>query len=367
MSHQVLEPAGASLAEARRSVALLEAALEGLSDGVLAIDRHERILYWSPACARLTGQDPADVTGRSAQRCLGEIAAKIAPRRCGQVTGLLEVAAGTLPVRATIVTAEGPGGVQIGKVCALSDLRGAWEQRAEQERLAALASLGQGVAWAVHQIRNPLGAAAGFAELMEQDLAASESAPLLGKMRECLAEIDRRMGEILAYARPAELRLVSLDLRDLIDPILGDLGSRFPAGPALECQLPDQQRLLADQGQLRQALENLLVNAAEAAGAQGRVRLLVQNQRPPGAPDSLRLLIKNTGAALSQERLSALFQPFVSGRAGGTGLGLPLARRIIEAHGGEIGALSAGGWTTFVVTLPLETAIAAEAALGACA
>ena len=131
--------------------------------------------------------------------------------------------------------------------------------------------------------------------------------------------------------------------------------------------MPDQQRLLADQGQLRQALENLLVNAAEAAGAQGRVRLLVQTQRPPGAPDSLRLLIKNTGAALSQERLSALFQPFVSGRAGGTGLGLPLARRIIEAHGGEIGALSAGGWTTFVVTLPLETAIAAEAALGACA
>lgn len=365
MSQKVLEPSSASLAEARRSVALLEAALEGFSDGVFAVDRRERILYWSPACARLTGREAHVVTGCPAQSCLGALAGKLTGRRSGQVTGLLETAEGTLPVRATLVAAEGPGGTHVGTVCALTDLRRTWEVRAEQERLAALASLGRGVAWAVHQIRNPLGAASGFAELLEQDLAGSESALLLGKVRECLTEIDRRMGEILAYARPAELQLVPLELRDLIDSILESLDSRFPAGPLFESQVPARLALLADAGQLRQALENLLVNAAEAAGSDGRVRLLAQNPEPADRCDSVRLLIRNTGTSLSPERLKMLFEPFVSGRTGGTGLGLPLARRIIEAHGGTIGALSAGGWTTFVVTLPLETALVAEAAQAA--
>jgi len=216
----------------------------------------------------------------------------------------------------------------------------------------------------LHQVRNPLGAAAGFAELLERDLEGSAAARLLGKVRDSLAEIDRRIGDVLAYARPRPLDVTGFRARDLLAAVVEQVRARFPSGPTMVLEAEEPVQVRADRNQLGQALENLLVNACEAAGAAGEVRLLLQRAPAgPGAhPEDVRILIRNTGDQLAPERLQEIFEPFRTGKSSGTGLGLPLARRIIRDHGGRITALSAGGWTTFVVMLPGDVVAGQEVA-----
>jgi len=352
--------ASSALEGARRSITLLERVLEALSHGVFALDSRGRIIHWSPGCARLTGVTKPEAIGSDAARHLGRLGERAQQMAEGRVSGNLSTAEGERPVRIDIVPAAGTGGVHLGKVCAIRDQRGETEASAEKERDAALVELGRGVAWAVHQIRNPLGAAAGFAELLSREVEASSSRPLLEKVRESLSEVDRRVGEILSYARPRPLEVAEMDLTHLIDHVIGNLSARFPHGPAIDREMHSAVLVKADWAQLQQALENLIVNAAEAAGRRGRVRILLQPAPGISADCTVRLLIRNTGGEVTPEILGTLFEPFRTRKSGGTGLGLPLAKRIIEGHGGGIEALSAGGWTTFVVTLPREAVVEAE-------
>ncbi|MCK4306415.1 MAG: PAS domain-containing protein, partial [Candidatus Eisenbacteria sp.] len=209
---------------AHRSIAFLESMLEGLCDGVLALDQHSRVLYWSPSCEHLAGFSAASAIGAIAGDVLGELlAARLREVEEGTVEGLLSTPAGPVPVRAIVVRVGGPGGVHIGKVCAIRDLRGEMEHRAAGKRVEALAELGQSVACAVHQIRNPLGAAAGFADLLARDLRDSPSAELLEKIREGLREMDRRIGEILTYARPRPLQPDQVDLSRLVAQVVEEV------------------------------------------------------------------------------------------------------------------------------------------------
>jgi signal transduction histidine kinase len=163
--------------------------------------------------------------------------------------------------------------------------------------------------------------------------------------------VDRRIGEVLAYARPRPLEITEFELGGLLAGVIEQVRARFPQGPDPVLAPCPGIRLRADAGQLGQAVENLLVNAAEAAGPEGQVRLLVQAGKERSG---LRLLVRNTGPQLKPERIKEIFEPFRTDKSRGTGLGLPLARRIIGDHGGRISALSAGGWTTFVVALPAD-------------
>jgi len=355
--------AEAALEQARRSVGLLETLLDELADGVLALDRRGRVIHWSSSLAALTGVPAVEALGRTGRELVGELSERVVAADRRTVTGCLQLPGGReLPVRLAAVTSHGAGGVVVGWVCAVTDLRGCWAERAEEQRASALADLGRGLAAALHQVRNPLGAAAGFAELLERDLEGSSAARLAVKVRESLQEIDRRIGEVLTYARPRPLDVTTFDARELLVAVVEQVRARFPSGPVPVLEAQGAVQVRADRNQLGQALENLLANACEAAGTRGEVRLLLQRApatRQPGDGD-VRMLIRNTGDPLAPERLAEIFEPFCTGKCGGTGLGLPLARRIIDAHGGRISALSAGGWTTFVVTLPSDVVAGEE-------
>jgi two-component system, NtrC family, sensor histidine kinase AtoS len=345
-------------ADEPRSVALLESLLESLADGVFALDRHQGVIYWSPSLQRLTGRDATAAAGKPALTVLGELAGKISTISDGTVTGLLAAAPVPIPVKVTVIQAYGAGGIRVGKVCAISDLREQWRQQNQSLRTRALANLGHSVACAVHQIRNPLGASLGFSDLLARDLAGTESAPLLGKIREGLGEIDRRIGEILSYARPKPLLYEKVNLSELITTVVESINARFPDAAPVEVSTPDGVTMDCDPAQIQQALENLLVNAVEAAGDEGRTKIVLQGADPTSQRETdrreIRLLIRNTGTLTEPNLLGDMFEAFESTKNGGTGLGLPLAKRIIQMHRGDIEAISAGGWTTFVLTLPPE-------------
>jgi signal transduction histidine kinase len=342
-----------ALEQARRSVALLESLLDALADGVLALDRRGRVIHWSRSLAALTSIPATEALGRSGGELIGELADRVIAEPRGASNGCLQLPNGReLPVRVVAVRSRGAGGVVVGWVCAVTDLRGRWAERAEVQRETALAELGRGLA-----------------ELLERDLEGTDAVRLAGKIRDSLEEVDRRIGEVLTFARPRPLDVAAFSARDLVAAVIEQVRARFPNGPAIALEAPEPVELRADRNQLGQALENLLANACEAAGPRGDVRLLLQ--RVPAGPEpgagDVRVLIRNTGEQLPPERLQEIFEPFRSGKSGGTGLGLPLARRIVRDHGGRITALSAGGWTTFVVTLPGDVVTDEEASDGDCA
>ncbi len=355
---EVIPPAGAAggaLEQARGSVSLLETLLDSLADGVFALDRRGRVIHWSGSLARLTGIGCAQALGRPGGELVGDLADRVIARERSAATGCLRLPdGGDLPVRVLAARASGPGGVLVGWVCAVTDLRGQWAAQAEAQRAEALAELGRGLAAALHQVRNPLGAAAGFAELLQRDLTGTPAARLMSRLRASLEEVDRRVGAVLAYARPRPLEVQEFDLSGLLAEVADQVRARFPAGPAIACEAPRPVGVRADRNQLRQALENLMVNACEAAGPAGQARVLLQGAGGvrDAAGRGVRVLVRNTGAPLAPERLREIFEPFRTAKSGGTGLGLALARRIAAAHGGRITALSAGGWTTFVLALP---------------
>jgi signal transduction histidine kinase len=107
--------------------------------------------------------------------------------------------------------------------------------------------------------------------------------------------------------------------------------------------------VVGDAGRLRQVFANLLQNAAQAQG-QGEVRLVAEARGP-----SLHVRVEDDGPGVAPALRARLFDPFVTGRAEGTGLGLALCRRLVERHGGSVALLSElRQGSTFLVTLPIE-------------
>ncbi len=229
------------------------------------------------------------------------------------------------------------------------------------ERMSTLAHLGGGIA---HQLRN---SATGCA--MAVDLHASECP--LGAASENLAVAKRQLRLMEQYIqrflqlgkpsdsadmRPVDLASLVDDLMPLVEPAARHAGVQltWTRGDADSTVVGDAERL----GQL---VINLLINAVEAAahdrvrsGGPAQVRL--ELDRP--SPDRVRFMVSDTGAGPPASIQPRLFEPFVTEKTDGVGLGLSVAREIAEQHGGEIAWRRAGNQTQFTVELPLAKAIA---------
>jgi Signal transduction histidine kinase len=117
---------------------------------------------------------------------------------------------------------------------------------------------------------------------------------------------------------------------------------------AVECTTPGMPPILVDRVQIQQVILNLVKNAIQAVDADGRVVVRVATQ-----PDQVRFTVIDTGPGISPDQVKRLFEPFNTTKSEGMGLGLPICRSIIEAHGGTIWYEPApGGGAAFVFTLP---------------
>ncbi|HEY4250493.1 MAG TPA: HAMP domain-containing sensor histidine kinase [Roseomonas sp.] len=199
---------------------------------------------------------------------------------------------------------------------------------------ARLAELGALAATVAHDIRNPLNIIA-----MAATAAPAEAR---AEIRDQLGRVTRLTQDLLDYAKPWRMEPMAIDLAPLAaEAILHHRQAEL--GPALQAPLP----ACADPRRLRQALANLLDNAAAAPGMR---RMLLDAEAAPGA---LRLLVCDDGQGVPEALRDSLFQPFVSRSPGGTGLGLAIVAKIAAAHGGGIALEPRPGWSTcFVLTLP---------------
>jgi signal transduction histidine kinase len=210
--------------------------------------------------------------------------------------------------------------------------------RANEQLLATerLATIGKMAAHVTHEIRNPLSSIALNLELLEEELGA-ENAEARGLLRAISAEVDRLTAlseQYLSVARRQPLRMEDEDIgqvvREAAEFIRRDLERHgVILELAIDRELPSVR---LDEGQLKQALFNLIRNAREAMASGGTVTISVHH----AAGGGVDVMVDDQGRGMDAEARARLFEPFFTTKKHGTGLGLPITRQIVEAHGGTI-------------------------------
>ncbi len=217
------------------------------------------------------------------------------------------------------------------------------------ERIAAL---GRAAAQVAHEVKNPLAGLLLYSlHLKSKSDNFSESQTyLVDKIVETINHLNSRVEQILGFARPVNLDLHAGNLNEIVNDILELLRPQLtakkidvrlaPASPAAYA--------IVDESSIRGALMNLILNAIEASPERGV--LSISSER---IAQSLRLQITDAGPGIDEEEAKKIFEPFYTTKAGGLGLGMPYAKKIIEQHGGTISLNSQPGeGTTISVVLP---------------
>lgn len=233
------------------------------------------------------------------------------------------------------------------------------ESRAIIERQEKLSALGLVAAGLAHEIRNPLNSIK--ARLFTQRRMLGEHSPGLEDNRFIDEEIDRLEGIVqgaLAFARPAPPQFQAVSLHAVLEG-LGQLvrPSLEKSGIVCRMDLGQDFQISADPNQLKQALLNLVNNAAESIGRNGTITVRIRPARLTRhrGLQGVAIEVEDTGAGISPEAQPRLFDPFFTTKEHGTGLGLSLTARMVDAHGGQLECRSAPGrGALFRILLPRE-------------
>jgi signal transduction histidine kinase len=337
-----------------------ETILSHLPWGVVSLDGRGRLRACNPAARRILPGGPGPVGGHLRDPQLGSLVAE-ALRAGRAVRRELEIplpgGGGTRPVEALVVPVPGPQDRPRGLVLLLEDLRERRRLEAQARRQDRLAALGRFSAGLAHEIRNSLKPITGSAEL----LGEVPPGPQAEALREIiLREAQKLEGFLESYleaARDKELQKQRLRIDAWIREELQALETHPKV--AGRCRFDLRIRDLrdpwveADPARLARALRNVLLNAAEAS-QDGTVRVTVE-ERPEGW---LRIGVRDWGCGMDPETLENLFTPLFSTKPDGTGLGLYVARRALERHGGRLTLVSRRGKGT-LVTLDLPRQVSA--------
>jgi len=361
---RALEALGARSAGGEDDIAALERTLSAsLQSGLLLLDRQGNVLALNEVGAALVGVPPPPpgtplptlLAGQPELAAL--LAAAVAEERevNRQECTLRRDAGGRLTLGLTVHPLRRRSDLAVsGYLVLFADLTEG-RQRAEESRLAeSLAQLGEMAAGVAHELRNSLATLSGYLTLLERRPDEASAADFLAEIRQETDHLGRVLDDFLAFARPGTARPQEISLGSLLRRAAAD-----PALAGVAVELADDLsgdadvHLRGDPQLLLRAIANLLRNAAEAeraAGREGPVEIRLRR-----GPEGIEVAIADRGAGVPPELRERLFHPFATGRPGGVGLGLAVAQRVVNLHGGRIRlADREGGGTEALISFPAE-------------
>jgi signal transduction histidine kinase len=262
--------------------------------------------------------------------------------------------------RATVVARQ--VAVAVANARLYEDLKKSYDQlaRAQEElvKRERLAALGELAAVVAHEVRNPLGVIFNSLRSLTRVLKPSgDAAMLLDIVGEEADRLNRIVGDLLDFARPSEPSLQPEPLEAVLASAV-DAAVSAAAANGVKIDLRTGPRLpkaAVDARMLRQALLNLVINAVQAMPRGGTVTIEASEETTPQGQPVARIQVSDTGPGIPPELAERIFQPFFTTKAAGTGLGLAVVKRIVEAHRGEVALDSRPGkGAHFTLRLPLE-------------
>jgi two-component system, NtrC family, sensor histidine kinase PilS len=367
----------------------LEAAdiLRTIRSGILTVDAQGRLLYANPAASDLLQLDLRAYIGRPVLPTLR----RVSP----QLTDLVERSArdGVRTTRAEGVIRRGDEDVEIGVTTTvadgvradssttataifqdISDSKRLQALHVRAERLQAVAELSASLA---HEIRNPLASIRSATEQLARRQAIRQASQghaedederiLHGLVVREADRLSRLLAEFLDFARARVTHTSSLDLGAVVQAAATLAASHPDRGDDVQVQVdvaPDLPALTGDEDLLHRAVFNLVLNAVQAVGRGGHVFVAVSRHAHDGegrnhraiAGELLAITVTDDGPGVPDDLRGRLFEPFVSGKASGSGLGLPVVHRAVEAHRGLVTVDHLLVGTRFTIVLPTAQA-----------
>jgi two-component system, NtrC family, sensor histidine kinase AtoS len=333
---------------------LTEDIVQSIADGVIAIDRAGRITAINPAAGHMIGVTAAEAVGQPYTSLFtapfSSVLLDTLEHGCDHVDVAVEMPLPRqmLDVSASSSLLRDSHGTAIGAVVVLKDRTEQSRLRTQVMRADRLAALGELMAGVAHEIRNPLTSIRGFVQFLEDCDDVGEWKRYSPVIIRQVDSLNRIIGELLEFGRSRPPAIRPVQLNDLVHQVtlLAGHKSDVQLRLALGAELP---LIEADGEALKQALLNLLINAMQAIETKGTVRIETHVEAE-GA--TVAVSISDDGAGIPPENLEKIFDPFFSTKPQGTGLGLAMVHRIVDAHHGTIAMTSRPGSGT-VATLRL--------------
>jgi C4-dicarboxylate-specific signal transduction histidine kinase len=240
------------------------------------------------------------------------------------------------------------------------------QQREELAHVLRMTTVGEMAATLAHEVNQPLAAIVSNAQatrrLLEVERGTGELTEALRDIANDATRASQVIHRLRALFRKEHAEPTPVDLAQLVGDTVGLLHGSFEEKRLVLHHAPagDLPRVLGDQIQLQQVVLNLLINASEAIGATKHGLREISIEMAVARPGTVGLSIRDTGIGANESELDRMFEPFVTTKAGGLGLGLSISRSIIRAHGGRIWATGNPGWgITVHVELPSAPATGA--------
>lgn len=216
------------------------------------------------------------------------------------------------------------------------------------------ASIDELSATIAHEIRNPIAAAKSLVQQMGEDPRSVENVEYAGVALEELDRVEKSISHLLRYAKEEDLTFAPASLAGVVDAALTEMRAKLDAGKvAVARNYIGGPTIVGDAEKLRQVFANVIDNAIDAlepVDQERKLELFIEN----GLPNRARVRIRDNGIGIAPEKIDRIFNPFFTTKQKGTGLGMAISKKIVEAHEGVIDVLSEPGrGTEFVVTLPL--------------
>lgn len=351
-----------TLAKSRDEIdALHRAVVETIVDGIVVIDGRGVIAWTNQAAERMFGYTDTELRGQN-------VSVLMSPADASQHDGYLRryLATGERHIIGIGREVRGrrkdgsefPLDLAVGEtvVNGARTFTGVLRDRSETKRLEqllqerqTLARIGELAAVVAHEVRNPLAAIRGVVEVIRTRFAdGSSDHRVLGDLLTRVDSLDQLVGDLLVYARPAPpaFRLVAILglVRETATLVTGHQTSCVRVSVS-----GDDAELWLDPAQMSRAVLNLLTNAAQVTPRDGIVEVTGRI-----AGECYQLVVRDQGRGMSDEAKARCFEPFFTTKTRGTGLGLPIAKRVVDEHRGKLSIVSAPGHGTEVtIELPL--------------
>ncbi len=369
--------------EAQLALARMQAedVLRNIRSGIITVDQLGRLLYANPAAGALLDFDVAAAVGHPIRQLLATTAGELAEALQEAVQYGTRITRGEATIRragkvmqiglttTTVESNEPPGLSATAIFQDISDNKRLEALRLRAERLEAVTELSASLA---HEIKNPLASIRSAVEQLARVAGASDDERRLSALivRES-DRLSRLLSEFLDFARVRVTKVERVDVGQIVRAV-ASLASAHPQsrGVRVVCTAPSGQHLVeGDEDLLHRALFNVVLNAVQASPDRGQVTIEIDGSRtdlvPRGgrtAADAVVIRVTDQGHGIAEEIRDRVFDPFFTTKLGGTGLGLPIVHRAIEAHRGVVLLDSSGDGTRFTILLPRAQSTVKEAA-----
>ncbi|MBS0521154.1 MAG: PAS domain S-box protein [Proteobacteria bacterium] len=359
--------------------AQLRSILETVPDGMIVIDERGIVQSFSAAAERMFGFTAAEVYGRNVSLLMpsphsehhDDYIQRYLTTGVRRIIGIGRVVAGrrkdgsTFPVELAVGEVKVAGGRLFTAFVRDVSERQATRQRlqelqADLSHVSRVSEMGQMASALAHEINQPLTAASNYLQAAQRLHARRDEAdmPLLGEALEKARSQVERASEILrrlrGFIKKGEPEQQAEDIAKLIEEAsaIALVGARERGVMVHFHPVPESGSVFVDRIQIQQVIVNLMRNAVEAMDGHPRRELTVATE--PVAGDMLAVTVIDTGSGIAPEIAERLFQPFVTTKSAGMGVGLSICRSIIEGHGGQLSAKpNPAGGTIFSFTVPL--------------